>query len=627
MIVRRVLLLASFVGPAIILPTVLLAFSEQDLLPMVVACLAYAAVFVLRSFPSGRVLQAALAVELFLIGSFSIAHFGNLSSGEAWFCAATMLSSFTFGSRGAAISWSVQAIILLALGLAQLTGIFSWSQDALRYALASIEGLGISLFVGAAMLYLRRGLRNSIEARVWLASELNLRQDELDKESACREDAEQRADFLERHDPLTRLPLRECFELELERGLKVATDRGTMLGIMAVGVDRFSRVSELHGPGAGDAILIEIGGRLTRSFRDGNQVARSSGDVFLVILSDMKSPDEAKEGIDKARRAFDRSFNVEGTEVGLSASFGIALFPNDGAEASSLIRASEAALLMAKRDGPGSYRLYDAVLHQRLLAATSVEGELIGALRAEAFLPWYQPKVDVLGRIIGAEALARWRLPDGSFRQPADFIAAAERSGFIVDLGRTVLAKACAAAASWERKGLEPVPVSVNLSPFQFRSDDLVKDIRRVLGATGLPASRLDLEITESGIMEDQTAAIEKLAELKALGCCISIDDFGTGYSSFATLRDYPVDMVKLPQAFVAPLPCDERASTIAGAVIDLAHKLRFSVVAEGVENERQFAWLGAASCDQYQGFLFARPMPEEHFEAALARGLGATVE
>ena len=223
--------------------------------------------------------------------------------------------------------------------------------------------------------------------------------------------------------------------------------------------------------------------------------------------------------------------------------------------------------------------------------------------------------------------MARWVLPDGGIREPSGFISMAEGMGHIADLGRIVLAKACADAASWERTGLAPVPVSVNLSPYQFRSADIVRDVRNALSSTGLPASRLDLEITESGIMEDSNGSIEKLAELKALGCSISIDDFGTGYSSFAALRDFPVDCVKLPQSFVTPLPGDSRAGTIARAVIDLAHRLSFSVVAEGVENEAQFAWLGEARCDQYQGYLFSRPLPERSFKTALAKGFAAALE
>jgi diguanylate cyclase (GGDEF)-like protein len=628
-IAKALLRIALLLGIVLLIPAAVLAFRDGDFGYLAVCCLGYASILVLYlSEPRpGNAIYLSMIGLVFLIGVFLVARYGSVSAGQTWLCAATMLATVFFGMRGAILSCLGQALVLAAIGGAESLGLLTWKMDALKYSLAALDGIALGVITGAAQFYLIGGLHSSIEARGKLALELDRRQQELMRESAGRQDAELRADFLERHDPLTRLPNRETFELELARAVEVAAGRGRILAVMAVGVDRFKRVGETHGPGAGDAVLIDIGVRLSRSFRADDLVARSGGDVFLVLLSDVKSPEDAKEIIEKSRRAFDRSFSVGGSELGLSASFGLALYPNDGQRAELLIRAAEAALHLAKNDGPGSYRLYDASLHSRLIAKALIEHQLRGALRAEAFLPWYQPKVDILGRIVGAEALARWSLPGGAFRQPSEFIGAAERSGVIGDLGRLVLAKACASAAAWERKGLEPIPISVNLSPYQFRSDELVKDVRRILGATGLPPSRLDLEITESGIMEDQSSAIDKMAELKALGCSISIDDFGTGYSSFATLRDFPADHVKLPQSFVEPLPNDRRASTITGAVIDLAHRLNISVVAEGVENRSQFAWLCDASCDQYQGFLFSRPMPEADFEAALAKGLGPAVE
>jgi diguanylate cyclase (GGDEF)-like protein len=627
-IARGLLRLSLFLGVFLLVPTAAFALRSQTYDYLLVACLAYAtiAVLYLGKSRAGPIIYFSFISVLFLLGVYLVAHFGNVSSGETWLCSATMLATVFFGNKGAVCSCLAQASVLIAIGVAQRAGAFAWSADTLLFSMSAIEGLALSVMTAFAQFYLIGGLRRSIDARGTLATKLDRGRAELALETAGRRDAELRADFLERHDPLTRLPNRENFELELARAVQIAAGRGRILGVMTVGVDRFKRVGETHGPGAGDSVLLEIADRLSRSFRDDDLVARSGGDVFLVLLSDVNSPEDAYEIIGKSRRAFDRSFSVMGSEIGLSASFGLALYPNDGLSAETLVQASEAALHLSKNDGPGSYRLYDATLHSRLIANTRVEHELRAAVRAEAFLPWYQPKVDIFGRIVGAEALARWCLPEGTFRQPSDFIALAERSGFIGELGRMVLAKACASAAAWARKGLEPIPISVNLSPYQFRSNELVKDVRRILSATGLPASRLDLEITESGIMEDGAGAIEKLAELKTLGCSISIDDFGTGYSSFATLRDFPVDCVKLPQSFVEPLPGDGRASTIAQAVIELAHRLHFSVVAEGVENEEQFAWLGKANCDQYQGFLFARPMPEVNFEAALAMGLRPAV-
>jgi diguanylate cyclase (GGDEF)-like protein len=625
----RLLRIGTLVGAILLVPSLLLAFKQGEMTIALISCLAYASVVALRLlYPlPPRVLYVSIISVMFLLGASVIAVGGGLSSGTSWLCAAAVLATIFFGLAGGLTVCATQALVLSSICISQRLGGALSGSKVLAYAVSSMDAVGLSVLVSFAQAYLMRGLRHSIDARGRFASELNARQSELVREAAGRHNAELRVDFLESHDPLTSLLNLESFELELARAINIASGRGRILGVMAIGIDRFKRIGETHGTGAGDALLIEAAGRLKRSFRDDDFVARSGGDVFLVLLSDVKSTGDARPIIEKSREAFDRSFSIEGSEIGLSASFGLALYPNDGIRADSLIQASEAALRLANMDGPGSFRLYDAVLHARLLAHAQIEHELRGALRSGAFLPWYQPKVDILGRIVGAEALARWILPEGGLRQPSEFIQTAERSGFIGEIGREVLAKACASAAAWERAGLAPIPISVNLSPYQFRSDDLVKDVRRILGATGLSASRLDLEITESGIMEDQTNAIDKLAELKALGCSISIDDFGTGYSSFSALRDYPVDNVKLPQSFVEPLPDDLRASTITEAVIALAHKLHFSVVAEGVENAAQFAWLGEASCDQYQGFLFSPPLSEDKFQIALARGLKPAVE
>ena len=611
------------IGAFFLVPSLIYALNRGNTRVALVSCLAYVACIILLirdSFPA-RVRYLSIISILFFLGFFLLLEGVSVSSGDVWLCSAAALATIFFGLKGGLTVCAAQTFALIAVGVARAPS------EAWPFAISSMHLVGLSLLVSLAEGLMLKGLRRSIAARGKLATDLNARQAELSCEAARRHDAELRADFLESHDPLTRLPNRDSFGLELARAIEIAAGRGRILGVMSVGIDRFKRIGEIHGSGAGDALLIEAANRLTRAFRNDDIVARSGGDVFLVLLSDVKNPEDAKAIIDKSRQAFDRSFSIGGAEIGLSASFGLALFPNDGARPDPLLRASETALHLAKTDGPGSYRLYDAGLHERLLAQAKIEGELRGALRSGAFTPWFQPKVDSDRRITGVEALARWFLPDGGIRQPDEFIQMAERSGAIGELGRIVLSKACASAAAWERAGLAPIPISVNLSPYQFRSDELVKDIRNILSATSLPASRLDLEITESGIMEDQSNAIDKLAELKALGCSISIDDFGTGYSSFSALRDFPVDYVKLPISFVKPLPGDCRASAIAEAVISLAHKLRFAVVAEGVETAAQFAWLGDARCDQYQGYLFSRPLAEDGFRAALAEGLPPAIE
>ena len=606
------------IGAVLLIPSLILALGQGDALSIDTGCATFALLLAFRICPIQKpiVFQFLIVFFLAIVGSFHIIYAGIVSPGPLWLCLATVIATVFFGLLGGMAVCSVEVIDIAAIVIAGKIA----EGEALSVIGLALNTVGISLLIAVGQAYLMKAMSRSVEAHNKLVSE-------LERESAGRHDAETRADFLETHDQLTRLPNRESFELELDRAIMVAAARGRILGVMTIGLDRFKRISEARGPAAGDAILAAAALRLGRAFRDDDFVARSGGDIFVVLLSDMKSPDDARSIIAKARAIFDRSFSIPGAEIGLSASFGLAFYPSDEREASALIRQSEVALHLAKENGPGSFRLYDASLNAHIVEESLIEHEMRGALLTDAFLPWYQPKVDLLGRIVGVEALARWALPEGGIRQPGQFIQTAESSGCIYELGRIVLAKACASAVAWERAGLEPIPVSVNLSPYQFRSDELVKDVRAILSASGLAPSRLDLEITESGIMEDSGKAIEKLAELKALGCSISIDDFGTGYSSFSALRDFPVDCLKLPQAFVDPLPSDVRASAIAQAVIDLAHQLNFSVVAEGVETRAQFSWLGAARCDQYQGFLFSRPLPEVAFGAALAGGLELAVE
>jgi diguanylate cyclase (GGDEF)-like protein len=606
------------VGAVLLVPSLLLALRQGDPLSIGTDCAAFALLLALRIRPIKRPLafQLSIVALLVIVGSFHFIGAGVVASGPLWLCSATAIATVFFGLPGGMAICGVEGIDIATIYIAGKIA----EGETLNFIGLALNTIGISLLIAVGQAYLMMGMNRSIEAHGRLASE-------LEREAAGRHEAETRADFLETHDQLTRLPNRESFELELDRAIVVAAARGRILGVMTIGLDRFKRISETRGPAAGDVILAATALRLGQTFRDDDLIARSGGDMFLVLLSDMKSPDDVLSIITKARGVFDRSFSIPGAEIGLSASFGLALYPSDERDASALIRQSEVALHLAKENGPGSFRLYDAGLNAHIIEESLIEHEMRGALLSDAFLPWYQPKVDVLGRIVGVEALARWALPEGGIRQPDQFIRTAESSGCIYELGRIVLAKACTSAVAWEKAGLEPIPVSVNLSPYQFRSDGLVKDVRAILSASGLAPSRLDLEITESGIMEDSGGAIEKLAQLKALGCSISIDDFGTGYSSFSALHDFPVDCLKLPQVFVDPLPSDKRATAIAQAVIDLAHRLSFSVVAEGVENRAQFSWLEAARCDQYQGFLFSRPLPEAAFGAALAGGLELAVE
>ncbi|MDP3179956.1 MAG: EAL domain-containing protein, partial [Spirochaetaceae bacterium] len=433
---------------------------------------------------------------------------GPASSAESWFGAATIFTSLFFGADIGFLATGACALFLAAIGASMSAGALSWKADIAWYISCSLESVGLCALSCFAVSRLLATFRDSEKNIDRLGAELRRRRIELERETAGRIDAEGRAEFLANFDEISGLPNEQRFMEILERYLAIARARGRISAVMALGIDRFMRVRETRGAGPSDAILREAAERLRRSFREDDFVARLGWDGFIVLLSDVKEHEDLSGIIKKARMAFDRSFRVEGADIGLSASLGIALFPHDGTEAEMLVRASEAAKHQAMEDGPGSYRLYDAAMHQRLLEGLRLEQEMNEAIRACSFEPWFQPKVDRSGRIVGAEALARWNLRDGRIRLPADFIQAAERTGRIDDIGRIVLSKTCERAASWERKGLPMVPVSVNLSPFQFKSDLLVREIRAILADARLSPDRLDLEITESGIMEDPASAI-----------------------------------------------------------------------------------------------------------------------
>ena len=434
--------------------------------------------------------------------------------------------------------------------------------------------------------------------------------------------AEERALFYEYFDPLTKLPNRESFTRDVGRNITIATNRGRVFGVMAIGLDRFKRVNDMYGTKTGDEVLKSVSSALKSAFRNDDVISRYRGDKFFVLFPDIKSQDHIKEIIAKAQAAFIDPFDIGlGQSLHLSASMGVAFYPNDGKDAAELVRNAEAALYLAKESGRDQYRLFDAQLNGELLERQRIENDLGLAIGERRFEPYFQPKVDRAGFIVGAEALVRWRLASGEIKGPATFIDVAERSGNIDKIGSQVLLKTCEIAASWTAQGLPEIPISINLSPRQFGQEHLVEDIAATVESTGVDPRRLEFEITESGIMTNEGESIRKLLRLKELGAAISIDDFGTGYSSFSKLKDYPVDTVKMDKSFIDPLPSDRKAAIIASAIVDLAHTLSFSVVAEGVENMEQMSFLDTIFCDQFQGYLFSRPIPEKEFRSMLASG------
>ncbi|MBU0926322.1 MAG: EAL domain-containing protein [Spirochaetes bacterium] len=434
--------------------------------------------------------------------------------------------------------------------------------------------------------------------------------------------AEERALFYEYFDPLTSLPNRESFMRDVERNITIAANRGRVFGVMAIGLDKFKHVNDMYGTKTGDEVLKCAAEALRNSFRNDDVLSRYRGDKYFALFPDIKSQDHIKEIIAKARAAFADPFRIGlGQELRISASMGVAFFPNDGKDAAELARNAETALYMAKESGRDGYRLFDARLNGEILERQRIESDLGQAIGERRFEPFFQAKVDRSGFIVGAEALVRWRLATGEIKGPASFIDVAERSGNIDRIGSMVILKTCELAAGWSAVGLPEIPISINLSPRQFGQESLVEDITAIIESTGVDPRRLEFEITESGIMTNERESIRKLLELKDLGAAISIDDFGTGYSSFSKLKDYPVDTVKMDKSFIDPLPSDRKAAIIASAIVDLAHTLSFTVVAEGVENIEQMSFLDTIFCDQYQGYLFSKPVPEQEFRRLLSEG------
>lgn len=434
--------------------------------------------------------------------------------------------------------------------------------------------------------------------------------------------AEERALFYEYFDPLTNLPNRESFIRDVEKNITIATKRDRVFGVMALGLDRFKYINDMYGTKVGDEVLKRSAEALRGSFRNDDIVSRYRGDKFFMLFPEIKSQDHIKEIISKARTAFLDPINIGlGQELRLSASMGVAFFPNDGKEAVELVRNAETAMYLAKDSGRDGYRLFDASLDKEILERQHIENDLDEAICERRFVPYFQPKVDRDGFIVGAEALVRWVLPNGDIKGPASFIEVAERSGYIDRIGAIVILKTCKLAAEWSAAGLADVPISINLSPRQFGQELLVEEITGIIESSGVDPRRLEFEITESGIMTNERESISKLLRLKDLGVTISIDDFGTGYSSFSKLKDYPVDTVKMDKSFIDPLPEDRRAAIIASAIVDLAHTLSFTVVAEGVETHAQLNFLDTIFCDQFQGYLFSRPVPADEFRRLLSEG------
>lgn len=449
---------------------------------------------------------------------------------------------------------------------------------------------------------------------------------------SARKDAERKIHELEYYDTLTQLPNRDLFRKRSERALRTAHAEGRKLALLFLDLDGFKYINDTMGHIAGDKVLRRIAGQLQQSVRSSDlvskvdvknpyraSISRLGGDEFTILLSDL---DDIKTAEKVAERVLDQlsdPCNINGKDLSVTGSMGIAVYPEDAETVDGLLKNADIAMYHAKQQGRNSFRFYAPHMDARVQLRVSMEGKLKHALERQQFSLHYQAKMDVRsGHVAGVEALLRWDDDELGRVSPAEFMPVAEDTGLIVPIGEWVLGEACRQAGAWAKTGLTPTKVAVNLSSLQFRRGGLLDMVRRVVQETGMDPAFLELELTESVIMENAEATIHVLNQLKDMGITLSVDDFGTGYSSMAYLRRFPLDVVKIDQSFVSDISFNASDTVIIRAMIALAQGLNLTCIAEGVETEEQLQVLQAYGCDQVQGFLMNRPIPGAEMEVFL---------
>ena len=435
-----------------------------------------------------------------------------------------------------------------------------------------------------------------------------------------RIDSEGRLAYLAQFDQLTGLPNRTLLADRFSQMIVQAGRRSLPLAVLFVDLDEFKLVNDTLGHAGGDALLKEVAARLQSTVRAGDTVARISGDEFAIVLADLARPEDAALVAQKIIERLASAMEVHGKEVFVTASVGIAAFPSDGADAETLLRAADAAMYRAKQAGRNAYQFFTPEINQRSRVRAQMAVELRRALEREEFALVYQPKYQLVDRqVSGAEALLRWRHPERGTVPPAEFIPVLEETGLIVPVGEWVIRQACDDLKAWQAAGLRFGPISVNLSARQFRQQDLDRRITALVAAAGVDPALIELEITESQLMVDPDHAIRVMRSLRDAGMGIAIDDFGTGYSSLSYLTRFPVGSLKIDRSFVKDMWSDKGDANIVRTIIEMAHSLGFSVVAEGVETEEQATFLRLLRCEQAQGYFFAKPMSAEELRVRLS--------
>jgi len=432
---------------------------------------------------------------------------------------------------------------------------------------------------------------------------------------------------LAQHDSLTDLPNRMLFNDRLTQAISLAVRQGKQLAVMFVDLDHFKKINDSLGHGMGDKLLQSVAGRLVGCVRRTDTVSRLGGDEFVVLLSQVEHGEDAAFSARKILRALALPHTIDGKSLDVSVSIGVSTYPNDGPDAESLMNKADTAMYEAKQIGRNNFQFFRRDMHARLADRQLLEADLRYALGRNEFLLHYQPKFNLRTKqITGVEALIRWAHPQRGMVSPGQFVPIAEECGLILPIGRWVLLEACRQARLWNDAGLGVVPVAVNVSASEFADKDFISGVRAVLIATGVEPANLELELTESVLMQDAESTVRTLGALKAMGVRLAIDDFGTGYSSFTYLRRFPVDALKLHQSFVQEITADPGDATIVSAMINIGKSLNQRVIAEGVETRAQLNFLQHHGCNEGQGYYFSRPVVAEKaerlIEAALREGV-----
>jgi diguanylate cyclase (GGDEF)-like protein/PAS domain S-box-containing protein len=432
-----------------------------------------------------------------------------------------------------------------------------------------------------------------------------------------RRQAEARIAHMAHHDALTALPNRTLLHQRMREMLARAARHGGGMATLCIDLDNFKWVNDTLGHPVGDLLLRAVSRRLNSELREDDLVARLGGDEFAVLQDRVTSAEDVTHLAERLVASIAEPYNIDGHQISITASIGIALAPGDGLDTDRLLKNADIALYRAKSDGKGTFRFFEAEMDARIQARRALELDLRAAISTDALSVHYQPLINLAtGDITGYEALVRWHHPERGFVAPSEFISLAEETGLILQIGTFVLNRACTDAAAWPL----PLKVAVNLSPRQFKSGSLLHVVSEALAASRLPAGRLELEITEALLLDKTDVVLATLHALRALGVRISMDDFGTGYSSRSYLRSFPFDKIKIDRSFVADLSANADSQAIVKAIVSLGISLGITITAEGIESEIDLARLKAQGCEEGQGYLFAQAKPQSEIVGELAR-------